>query len=83
MTVKKKNEENDQVLDELRYAIISKGGSVTDDVLTEQDWKKITLRISSEMLKKIKTALTQRPGLTRNAWILEAIHEKINRDGKD
>jgi len=83
MTVKKKNEENDQVLDELRYAIISKGGSVIDDMLTEQDWKKITLRISSEMLKKIKIALTQRPGLTRNAWILEAIHEKINRDGKD
>ena len=83
MTVKKKIEENSDSLDALRDAIISKGGSVIEDTKNENYWEKITLRISSEMLKQIKETLKGRPGLTRNAWILEAIHEKLNSDGKD
>ena len=83
MTVKKKIEENSDSLDALRDAIISKGGSVIEDMNSETHWEKITLRISSEMLKQIKETLKGRPGLTRNAWILEAIHEKLHRDSKD
>ena len=73
MTVKKKIEGND----ELRYEIISKGGSVSDDEEQDTQWQKITLRISDDMLKEIKKLLIRRPGLTRNAWILESIQDKI------
>lgn len=76
MTVKKKVEENDEQLDSLKYEVISRGGHVKEDDKTEE-WVCISLRISKGLLERISGSLFKRIGLTRNAWILEAIQEKL------
>ena len=76
MTVKKKVEENDIPLDSLKYEVISRGGHVKEDDKSEE-WTCISLRISKGLLERISGSLLKRIGLTRNAWILEAIQEKL------
>lgn len=76
MTVKKKIDENDA----LRYAVISNGGSIKDDEPRSDEWQKISLRITKKMLKEMQCFLDRRTGLTRNAWILEAIQQKFGED---
>lgn len=64
-------------------ALINRGGSPTgaaaDD--TESKTSPILLRVPSDMLERIDSALRGRPvRLPRHTWILEAIHEKLTRE---
>lgn len=61
--------------------LLAKGASVKEDnKLTEQkDWAYINLRVPSKMLKGVDVALQDRVGISRTGWILEAIHEKLNK----
>ncbi len=43
------------------------------------EWSSITLRITSKMIKEIKKAIPDNIGMSRNAWILLAIQEKLKR----
>lgn len=61
--------------------IISQGGHVSADQ-KKTGWVSIQLRLSSDMIESIGTSLKDRVGLSRNAWILEAIQEKLKREGK-
>lgn len=70
MVVKKK-------IDKDRQEIISRGAKVTSDV-KQILFKMIPLRIPEKMLDNIEKSLEDRPGLSRNAWILEALKEKLD-----
>lgn len=59
--------------------MIGQGGHVAaDNQQKKEGWINIQLRISTEMIEEIGAILKEkRVGLSRNAWILEAIQEKI------
>lgn len=65
--------------------LISKGGSVATEETpqaTNDDPKTVQLRIKPSWINKIDTALKTRPVKTaRHTWFLEAIHEKLEREG--
>lgn len=69
--------------------IVSSGGSSVKEHRTEngqtdkQDIKRITLRLFMDFAERIDTLRAGRRGSRRvslNAWILEAIEEKLERD---
>lgn len=64
-------------------ALIEKGAKVKEDLSESKKWTFIRLRIESEMLKNVDEAVSRRVGITRTGWILEAIHEKLQREGKE
>lgn len=78
MTVKKKIDKNDRFSDSLRY--INAGGQVRADCESQGFWKMISLRVPLNYLKDIESILKKRLGLSRTAWILEAIQEKLERE---
>jgi hypothetical protein len=44
-------------------------------------WKMINIRITSQMIDEIDEIIqTERIGMNRTSWILEAIQEKLKRD---
>jgi len=58
--------------------VISKGALVKED--NRNNAKKFThlnFRIPTSMLFMVDEALEERVGISRNGWILEAIHEKL------
>lgn len=59
--------------------VIAQGGHVSADQ-KKDGWISIQLRLSSEMIESIGATLKERVGLSRNAWILEAIQEKLKRE---
>lgn len=62
-------------------ALIDKGSTVKEDRMQKhKKWCMINLRISSEMLKYLDDCVNKRVGITRTGWILESIHEKINKE---
>lgn len=65
--------------DELKKKIIEKGGSVKIDK-PDSNWMTISLRIRNDILLEIANRLACRVGISRNAWILEALQEKLNRE---
>ena len=67
MTIKKKVER-----------IISKGGDVASDKEPKK-YKSVLLRIPADFLNLINEEVKKRVGLNRNAWILEAMQEKRER----
>lgn len=72
------NEKQERSLDDL----IAKGGSSAKRVeVQEEQPKKVQLRIMQNKLNEIDDLLKKRPvSPSRHQWILEAIHEKIERD---
>ncbi len=61
--------------------VISKGGKVAEDTKKDkEEWTMITVRLPKRMLKDMDIETGKRIGLSRNAWILEAIQEKKKRD---
>lgn len=59
--------------------VINKGGHVTADGKNEE-WATFTLRIKFDMLRQIEEAMKDSVGISRKTgWILQAIHEKLNR----
>ncbi len=59
--------------------IIDKGGEVAADKEQKAEWTNFTLRIKTEMSRKIDEVLKDSVGITKTGWILQAIHEKINK----
>lgn len=66
-------------------ALINRGGSPGGAPPEEAPGKAastILLRLPPELLEQVDTALKARPvKLPRHTWILEAIHEKLSREG--
>lgn len=58
-------------------ALIDSGAKVKEDIVVRKKWPIINLRISEEMLRNVDHAVSERVGITRTGWILEAIHEKL------
>ncbi len=58
--------------------LIDAGAKVKEDEKKQsKEWTMLNLRISSSMLNEVNAAVSQRVGITRTGWILEAIHEKL------
>lgn len=72
MVISRKHEKNIE-------KVIEKGGKTSNEDL-QNDWVVITLRLTKELLNSIEKCKSKRIGLTRNAWILEAIQEKLKSD---
>ncbi len=66
--------------EKLRNEIIERGGKVIEDNTCESEWTGLSLRIPKKLIKEIDHFKESRVGLSRNAWILEAIQEKLNKD---
>ena len=76
MVVKKKFEKKDVPVDAQEY--ISKGGKVQADMEENQEqWITISLRVPCKMLDAMRLRIQERAALTRTAWILEAIDQKL------
>lgn len=78
MTVKKKIEKNTPSGDPLAY--ISQGSEVRADVESKKSRKGLCIYIPTDFLENIDKTLKKRIGISRNAWILEAMQEKMERE---
>lgn len=79
MAVRKRLEKNNNESVDID-ALIDKGAKVKEDLLDQiKKWSYINVRISVEMLENVDIAVSERVGITRTGWILEAIHEKLKR----
>jgi predicted HicB family RNase H-like nuclease len=65
----KKNRSKEKEIDK----IINQGAGET----AKEEWKMITLRLPELLLRDVDFETEKRIGLSRNAWILEAIQEKL------
>lgn len=83
MVVNKKIEKNNEIGDALEY--ISKGGEVVADRQKDlaTEWKTICLRIPMDLLENVDGKVKVRAALTRTAWILEAIQEKLKGESNE
>lgn len=62
-------------------ALIDGGAKVKEDFKREaKKWPIINLRISEGMLKAVDGSVDRRVGITRTGWILEAIHQKLEKE---
>jgi predicted HicB family RNase H-like nuclease len=59
---------------------IDKGGQVSCDKepACKLEWTNFTLRIRKDLSEKIDCVIEERIGISKTAWILEAIQEKLN-----
>ena len=85
---KPKKEKASKIKEDKVTELILKGGSSPDKVSTKQekedDIKFVQLRIPLNQLGEIDILVKKRPGkLSRHTWIMEAIFEKIKRDGAE
>ena len=66
-------------------ALINKGGSTPKrDVIDKEGAVAVVLRIPAGILERIDAAVKARPIRTpRHTWLLEALHEKLQRDLTD
>jgi len=62
-------------------ALIDRGAPVKGEMNHHQDkkWKFINIRIPEEMIEEIDSAISLRVGISRTAWILESIQEKLRK----
>ena len=58
--------------------IINRGGQVTADNEKGNEWTSLNLRIPKGLVKAIDDRRGSRIGISRTAWILEAIQEKMS-----
>ena len=65
-------------VERMQDEIISKAGSVVAD-LEKDRWVVVSLRLTKKLIEQIEEDKKDRIGISRNAWILEAIQEKIKR----
>lgn len=77
MTVRKKIENKDNSVDAIRY--VSKGGEVSADKTDVKSLTTIAVRMPKEFLDLIDENVKKRIGLSRNAWIIEALQEKLQK----
>jgi hypothetical protein len=81
MSVKKKIEKKEHSLDAIKY--INEGAQVLQDANLTLEWKSISLRIPSDLLCEVDFFVKKRVGMSRNAWILEALLNKCLNESKD
>jgi hypothetical protein len=88
-TAKDVNQANDQepTIDEKKaIAFINQGGSTAAKPLEEDDVQKgVIVRMYSDMIEEIDTLLKSIPKRkrpSRNAWIIQAIEDKLKKDKK-
>jgi hypothetical protein len=65
-------------------AVIAKGGSVATatPVVPPADVKLVPVRIEAALLARLDQAVQAQPiKIPRNTWVLQAILEKLGRDG--
>lgn len=67
MTIKKKIQQ-----------VIEKGANVAKDA-KDDEWKTYCLRIRTSTMKQIEDSIDTSVSQSKNAWILQAIHEKLKR----
>jgi hypothetical protein len=61
--------------------LISKGAPVCEDMKKNiESWVMINLRIPSWMIQEIDFLMKSRIGMSRNAWLLEAISDKMKKE---
>lgn len=78
MTIREKIDKPALDLEKNRDVIILKGGKVSADELhKKKEWTNFCLRIRMDLFHEIDEFLEKRVGLSKTAWILEAIQEKI------
>lgn len=76
MGVRKPLEKQKDIID--IDALIDKGAKVKEDFKkVDKNWTIFNVRISNEMLKELDSVVSQCVGMSRNGWILSAIHEKM------
>jgi hypothetical protein len=46
----------------------------------EEDFIHVNLRVRNDILELINQAVDEDVGISRNGWIVRAIHEKLNKD---
>lgn len=63
-------------------AIISKGGEVAADKpqSDRKYFQMVNLRIRNDLLFQIDEKVEERIGISRTAWILEAIQDKLKKE---
>lgn len=74
MVIKKKHE------DMMRDKFISQGGDSVKDIKSHTT---LCVRISGQLIEDMHVVIKDREGLSRNAWILEAIQDKIKKERKN
>ena len=72
MTIKRKIEHIS------RDEVIAKGGKVSADNEQDDSWTHLCLRIPMDMVKSIDAKRKKRIGISRTAWILEVLQDKLN-----
>ena len=81
MTIAKKPK--DRIEEDKVSALIDKGGSVAERKKIEEGVKLLQLRIPASTLNEIDDVIqNKRPKPPRHAWLLEAIYEKLDREGR-
>ncbi len=56
--------------------LIDKGAPLKKEI---KEWTNIQLRISTSMLQEIDAVVKTRVGITRTGWILETLHERLDK----
>lgn len=63
-------------------ALIAKGGSVATPAPASPDVKLVPVRMEATLLARLDQAVQAQPiKIPRNTWVLQAIVEKLSRDG--
>lgn len=84
MVVNKKIEKKEPIGDVEAY--LAKGGQSPSDMVIEAEeivWKTVCLRIPLSLLEEVDGKVKKRAALTRTAWVLEAIQQKLKAEGDD
>lgn len=64
--------------------VIEKGGNVSaDKMISGKEWSIFGLRLREDVSIQIDNLLENRIGMSKTAWILEAIQEKIKRSREE
>lgn len=58
--------------------MVKKGGTVASESKSDKEWTKTLLRVPTKWVEQIDKYRNLR--MSRNAWILEAIKEKLKND---
>jgi hypothetical protein len=81
MVIRKKAETIQVNIEEQRLRIIEKGADVSSDrSKNDASRKPIMLKIPESFLEKIDSEVSKRVGLTRTAWILQAIQKQLENE---
>jgi hypothetical protein len=73
-------------LQRAREEFIKGGGLVScdiSDIKHKEEWKKIILRVKTEAIMQIDALVENKMGMTRTAWILQAIEDKLKQKDVD